>query len=210
MDWYVIVSFLTATLLLLMTPGPVMAIVGHNTLRHGVSAGLLTVLGIEIGEICLLGATCMGLMISSEILPELFRWMSLAGALYLVWLAAGTLRVRSMPARIRTGAGSPRPLMAGFAVALGNPTAVIFYAAFFPQFINPTRPISEQVLLLGAMDLLTALVFDLMSVLTFASICRLTGLRRLAGFAELASAAVYVAIAVITAVSFVKSFLRES
>jgi hypothetical protein len=54
MDWYVIAPFLIATFLLLITPGPVMVIVGYNTLRYGVTAGLLTVLGVELGEICLL------------------------------------------------------------------------------------------------------------------------------------------------------------
>jgi len=41
-DWYVIAPFLMATLFLLMTPGPVMAIVAHNTLRDGATGGLKT------------------------------------------------------------------------------------------------------------------------------------------------------------------------
>jgi threonine/homoserine/homoserine lactone efflux protein len=205
MDWYVIASFLTATLLLLMTPGPVMAIVGHNTLRYGATAGLLTVLGIELGEVCLFGATFVGLMISGEFLPELFRWLSLAGALYLVWLAVAALRSRYMPSRTQADAGSPRPLVAGITVAFGNPTAIVFYAAFFPQFIDPKYSISEQMLQLGATYLLTALVFDLISVVAFANVCLPAGLRRFAGFAELASGAVYVAIAVFTVISFMKA-----
>lgn len=205
MDWYVIASFLISTLLLLITPGPVMVMVGHNTLRYGVTAGLLTVLGVELGEVCLLSATFTGFMIASEFLPELFRWLSLAGAVYLAWLAVAALRSRYMPSRTRIGASSPRPLVAGMTVAFGNPTAIIFYAAFFPQFLNPGHSIAGQVLQLGAMYLLTSLTFDLVSVLVFAGMYRPTGLKRFASFAELASAAVYGVIAVVTVISFISA-----
>jgi threonine/homoserine/homoserine lactone efflux protein len=87
-----------------------MVIVGYNTLRYGVTAGLLTVLGVELGEVCLLSATFAGFLMASEFLPELFRWLSLAGAVYLVWLAVAALRSRYTPSRAQTGACSPRAL----------------------------------------------------------------------------------------------------
>jgi homoserine/homoserine lactone efflux protein len=205
MDWSVTASFLVSTLLVLITPGPVMVIVGHNTLRYGVTAGLLTVLGVELGEVCLLSATFTGFLIASELLPELFRWLSLAGAVYLVWLAVAALRSRYVPSRTRTGASSSRPIVAGITVAFGNPTAIIFYTAFFPQFLDPAHSISRQVLQLGAMYLFASLTFDLISVLVFAGLYRPTGLKRLASFAELASAAIYGAIAVVTVISFVSA-----
>jgi threonine/homoserine/homoserine lactone efflux protein len=205
MDWHVIASFLISTLLLLITPGPVMVIVGHNTLRYGMTAGLLTVLGVELGEVCLLSATFTGFLMVSEFLPELFRWLSLVGAVYLIWLAVAALRSRYMPSRTRTGASSPRPLVAGITVAFGNPTAIIFYTAFFPQFLDPGHSISGQVLQLGALYLSTSLIFDLISVLVFAGMYRPTGLKRLASFAELASAAVYGVIAVVAVVSFMSA-----
>lgn len=60
MDWYLLGAFLIETLLVVMAPGPVMAIVAHNTLRHGTAAGLFTVIGVELGELCLLTATLVG------------------------------------------------------------------------------------------------------------------------------------------------------
>ncbi len=182
MDWYVIASFLISTLLLLITPGPVMVMVGHNTLRYGVTAGLLTVLGVELGEICLLSATFTGFLIASEFLPQLFRWLSLAGAVYLVWLAVAALRSRYMPSRTRIVAGSARPLVAGMTVAFGNPTAIIFYTAFFPQFLDPGHSIAGQVLQLGAMYLFTSLIFDLISVAVIGSHASASGLKRFASF----------------------------
>jgi threonine/homoserine/homoserine lactone efflux protein len=204
-DWYVAASFLTATLFLLMTPGPVMAIVAHNTLRDGATGGLKTAIGIELGEICLLGVTFAGLMLSGELLPALFRWFSLAGALYLVWLAVSTLRSRYMPSRSARTTGSSKPILDGLTVAFGNPTALVFYAAFFPQFINLEHSIPEQILQLGALYLCAALLFDLTCVLAFACLRLPAGLARFAGFAELGSAAVYLAIATVTVVGFMKA-----
>lgn len=204
-DWYVVASFLMATLLLLMTPGPVMAIVAHNTLRDGATGGLKTAIGIELGEICLLGVTFAGLMISGELLPALFRWISLAGALYLVWLAVSTLRSRYMPSRNARATGSSKPILDGLTVAFGNPTALVFYAAFFPQFIDLDHSIPEQILQLGALYLCAALLFDLTCVLAFACVRRPAGLARFAGIAEWGSAAVYLAIATVTVVGFMKT-----
>ena len=202
MDWYIAASFLMASLLLLVTPGPVMAIVAHNTLRDGATGGLKTAIGIELGEICLLGVTFTGLMISGEMLPALFRWISLAGALYLIWLAVSTLRSRYAPSRSARATGSSKPLLDGLTVAFGNPTALVFYAAFFPQFIDFDQAIPEQILQLGAMYLCTALLFDLVCVLAFACIKLPAGFARFAGFAALGSAAVYLAIATATVVGF--------
>jgi threonine/homoserine/homoserine lactone efflux protein len=204
-DWYVAASFLMATLFLLMTPGPVMAIVAHNTLRDGAAGGLRTAIGIELGEICLLGVTFAGLMISGELLPELFRWISLAGAAYLAWLAVSTLRSRYMPSPSTRVTGSSRPILDGLTVALGNPTALVFYAAFFPQFIDFDHSIPEQILQLGAMYLCAALLFDLTFVLVFACMRRPAGATWFGDLTALASAAVYLAIATVTVVGFLKA-----
>jgi threonine/homoserine/homoserine lactone efflux protein len=113
MDWYLLGPFLIATLLVVMMPGPVMAIVAHNTLRHGTAAGLLTVVGVELGELCLLTATFMGVTVSAELFPVLFRWLGLAGTLYLAWLAASVLRSHCTPVR-NTIATYPRmPVVEG-------------------------------------------------------------------------------------------------
>jgi threonine/homoserine/homoserine lactone efflux protein len=204
-DWYVAASFLMATLFLLMTPGPVMAIVAHNTLRDGAAGGLKTAIGIELGEICLLGVTFAGLMISGEFLPALFRWISLAGALYLVWLAVSTLRSRYMPSSSARATGSSKPIIDGLTVALGNPTALVFYAAFFPQFINFDHSIPEQILQLGTMYLCAALLFDVTFVLAFACIRPPAGVTRFGDATALGSAAVYLAIATVTVVGFLKA-----
>jgi homoserine/homoserine lactone efflux protein len=206
MDWYLLGPFLIATLLVVMAPGPVMAIVAHNTLRHGTAAGLLTVVGVELGELCLLTATFMGVTVSAELFPVLFRWLGLAGTFYLAWLAASALRSHDTPARSTIATCARMPVVEGLTVAFANPAVLVFYTAFFPQFLHPDRPVTQQSVTLGAIYLFAALTFDLVFVLTLARI-RLPAVRgRLGSMMKLGSAAVYLAIAIIGIVGFVDAW----
>jgi threonine/homoserine/homoserine lactone efflux protein len=205
-DWYLLGPFLIATLLVVMAPGPVMAIIAHNTLRHGTAAGLLTVVGVELGELCLLTATFIGVTVSAELLPVLFRWLGLAGTLYLAWLAASVLRSHDTPVRNTIATGTRRPVVEGLTVAFSNPAALVFYTAFFPQFLHPDRPVAEQVAVLGAIYLFTALTFDLVLVLTLARIQLPAACGRFGSVMRLGSAAVYLTIAIIGVVGFAQAW----
>lgn len=198
MDWNSLAQFSAATLLILITPGPIMAIIAHSTLRHGAMAGLSTAIGVELGEMCLLGAIFAGLSLSGELLPALLRWLSLAGALYLIWLAAGALRLRNRPLRCPNLSRARTPLLDGLTIAFANPAALLFYAAFFPQFIDPDHSISKQ------MTLLSVIYFCMRSVSAFACVLTVARLRLPVGctqvgrFANLGSATLYLSVAVIT------------
>jgi threonine/homoserine/homoserine lactone efflux protein len=202
-DWNSLAQFTAATLLVLITPGPVMAIIAHNTLRHGAMAGLSTVIGLELGEVCLLGAISTGLMLAGEFLPVLFRWLSLVGAFYLIWLAAGALRLRDQSPRNPNFSCSRMPILDGLTIAFANPAALAFYAAFFPQFIDPDQPILGQMIALGAIYVCIALAFDSACVLTVARLRLPAAGTRIGMFANLGSAIVYLSIALITVLSFI-------
>jgi threonine/homoserine/homoserine lactone efflux protein len=130
-----------------------MAIIAHNTLRHGAMAGLSTTIGVEFGEVCLLGAMFAGLSLSGELLPLLLGWLSLAGALYLIWLAAGALRLRHRPSRSPNLSRTRPPVLDGLTIAFANPAALLFYAAFLPQFTDPDNSITTQIILFSAIYL---------------------------------------------------------
>jgi threonine/homoserine/homoserine lactone efflux protein len=197
-DWNSLAQFSAATLLILITPGPVMAIIAHNTLRHGAMAGLSTAIGVELGEVCLLGAMFAGLSLSGELLPVLFRWLSLAGALYLIWLAAGALRLRNRPSRRPNLSRARTPVLDGLTIAFASPAALLFYAAFFPQFMDPDHSISKQVVLLSAIYVCMRSVSASACVFTVARLRLPVGCAQVGRFANLGSAAVYLSIAIIT------------
>ena len=205
MDWNSLAQFSAATLLLLITPGPIMAIIAHNTLRHGVTAGLSTAVGVELAEVCLLGAIFAGLSLSRELLPALFRWLSLAGALYLIWLAAGALHLRHRPSRTPNLSPARTPILDGLMIAFANPAALLFYAAFFPQFIDPDHSISKQMVLLSAIYICMRSVSASACVLTVARLRLPVGCAQAARFANLGSAAVYLSIALVTVLSLMEA-----
>lgn len=180
-----------ATLLILITPSPVMAIIAHNTLPHGTMAGLSAAIGVELGEVCLLAAMFAGLSVSGELLPVLFRWLSLAGAPYLIWLAAGALRLRSRPSRCPSLFCIRPPILDGLTIAFANPAALLFYAAFFPQFIDPEHSISKQMVLLSAIYVCMRSVSASACVFTVARLRLPVGCAQVGRFANLGSAAIY-------------------
>jgi threonine/homoserine/homoserine lactone efflux protein len=199
-DWNSLAQFSAATLLVFITPGPIMAIIAYNTLRRGTMAGLSTVIGVELGEVCLLGVVFGGLSFSGELLPVLFPWLSLAGVLYLIWPAASALRLRNEPSRC------PRdraPVLDGLAIAFANPAALLFYAAFFPQFTDPDHPISSQMVLLSAIYVCMRALCASACVVTVACLRPSIGRAQAGRSANLVNAAVYLGIAVIGVLRFV-------
>ncbi|TIS99054.1 MAG: LysE family translocator [Mesorhizobium sp.] len=205
MDWNSLVQFLAAELLILITPGPIMAIVAHSTLRRGAMAGLSTAIGAEVGEVCLLGAMFAGLSLSGELLPVLFRWLSLAGALYLIWLAAGALRLHNRPSQRPNSSRARAPVLDGLTIAFVNPAALLFYAAFFPQFIDPGHSISEQMIVLSAVYVCTALAFRSACVLTVARLRLPVCCAQVGRFANMGSAVVFLSVAVFTVLRLIES-----
>ena len=109
--------------------------------------------GVGVGDACLLGATFAGLRLSSELLSAVFRWLSLAGALYLIWLAAEALLVRRGTSQTAILSCCRKPLLDGLTIAFANPAALLFYTAFFPQFIDRNDSIAEQMIVLSALYL---------------------------------------------------------
>ncbi|HEY7689348.1 MAG TPA: LysE family transporter [Dongiaceae bacterium] len=203
MDYGIAASFVLATLVFLVTPGPVMAMVTHNTLRSGAPAGLMTAIGAEIGKVALIGLMFAGLSVFRELRPEMLRWLSLFAALYLLWRAANMLRYRHVRARTRAAMQSSRPLFDGLTVGIGHPTALAFFSAFLPQFVNAGEPMTEPMLRLTACYLGTALLFDVAFILVVSSIRIPAGHGRFGGFAELGSVAVYLAIATAATADFI-------
>lgn len=141
-------------------PGPTVTLVIANSLRHGRRAGLLNVAGTQIGLAIMIGVGGIGLASLIEAIGHWFDWLRLAGAAYLVWL--GWKMIRSSGQGDETTA--PRPprggfLVQGVLVALSNPKTLLFFGAFFPQFINPTRDYGLQIAIMG----LTAMLFAALS-----------------------------------------------
>ena len=112
-------------------------------------------------------AAAVGLGALIRALPDVFAFLTVAGAVYLIWLGlrALTAAVRGGGA-ISTGPTSEgSPLAQGFAVQIANPKAVLFFSAVLPPFIDLSRPLVPQLVTFAAatigLDILTMPAYGL-------------------------------------------------
>ncbi len=152
-------TFLLSCIIIMLVPGPAVTLIVANSLRHGRRAGLLNVGGIQLGLAVTLVVVLLGLASLIAALGGWFMWIRLAGAAYLIWLGVKLLR-----ARHEEGVTSTPPrggfFLQGLAVSLSNPKTLLFFGAFFPQFIDTSRDFTTQVLIMGASAMLVAALTD--------------------------------------------------
>jgi threonine/homoserine/homoserine lactone efflux protein len=154
-------AYLVACLVIVIVPGPTVTLIIANSIRHGTRAGLLNMLGTQLGLAVMIGVVGIGLTSLIESMGHWFDWLRLAGAAYLIWL--GWKMIRSSGEGSETAAARPPRggfLLQGALVALSNPKTLVFFGAFFPQFIDPARDHGLQILIMGLTAMLFAAVSD--------------------------------------------------
>ncbi|MGE0332475.1 MAG: LysE family translocator [Ramlibacter sp.] len=157
--------YVAAVALLILTPGPTMLMCMTNALNHGprramtsVAGAVTAVLGVK-----LLSALGLGALLSAS--EAAFTAVKVAGAAYLVWLGIKTFR-SGAALQLGQGAAPGRSFyLQGLLVGASNPKAVLFFAAFFPQFLNPAAPMAPQLAILA----LTFVAFEF-AVLTLCAL----------------------------------------
>ncbi len=144
--------FITAGLLLNITPGPdVLYIVGRS-LGQGRAAGVVSALGIAAGTLFHIGAATSGLSALMAAQPLAYDAVRYAGAAYLVWLGVQALRSKGAALTVRALDRTPlrQIFFQGVTTNALNPKVAIFFLAFLPQFTDPARgPVWMQMLALG-------------------------------------------------------------
>ena len=161
MSLSVYLAFLLACAVVMIVPGPSVTLILANSLRHGRRAGLLNVAGGQVGLALTAGVVLLGLASLIAAMGAWFVWLRLAGAAYLIWLGVKLL----LGAGGIEAAAAPRTPRGGFflqalAVSLSNPKTLLFFGAFFPQFIDAKGDFTLQVLIMGATAMGVAAVTD--------------------------------------------------
>ena len=155
-------GFLLAVTVLMLIPGPNVALIVANSVAYGVRYGLLTVIGTCSAMVLQLLLTGLGL---TELLGQagtLFGWVRWAGVAYLVVLGVRQWRAPVVDlTRTPPQPRSPRTIFGrAVLVSLTNPKTLLFYGTFFPQFIVPGRAIGLQVAVLSGLFVAVALAVD--------------------------------------------------
>lgn len=165
-----LLTFVLASAVLAIAPGPDNIFVLAQSALHGRRAGLLITLGLCTGLIVHTLAVALGVAAVIQTSAVAFTVLKVAGAAYLLYLAWGALRAASS----QTTAGGDMRLTAwalyrrGIIMNISNPKVAIFFLAFLPQFADPAQgAVTQQLLLLGGLFILVAwILFSLIAVLS--------------------------------------------
>jgi len=135
--------FITAGILLNLTPGPDTLYILGRSIAQGREAGVASALGISAGSIFHTFAAALGLSAILATSALAFGTIKLIGGAYLVFLGIKMLLDRrkqlSLPSnfRRRTTIAAFRQ---GVVTNVLNPKVALFFLAFLPQFIDPVSP----------------------------------------------------------------------
>lgn len=158
--------FLTAAVVLALTPGPGVFYVLTRSLRGGRAEGVASSVGTAIGGLGHVVAAALGLSAVLMASAFAFNLVKYVGALYLIYLGVMTLRGRQEldldGEGVSVGAADTRrALTQGIVTEALNPKTALFFLAFLPQFIDPNGGVVAQFLLLGAISVTLNTTVDL-------------------------------------------------
>lgn len=155
-------TFVLVVLVLFLIPGPAVLLTLTQTVKGGLKAGIITGVGIAVGDLIHTVAAVLGLsaiLMTSAVAFELVKYL---GAAYLIFLGIKALfektkkQPEKAPGKKENSAVSFRQALL---IELLNPKTALFFLAFLPQFVQPGgAPVVFQLLTLG-------LTFVLMSIL---------------------------------------------
>jgi threonine/homoserine/homoserine lactone efflux protein len=156
-------ALVLATALLVAVPGPNVALIIANTLRHGFRFGVVTVLGTTLGIALQLTLVVAGLVTVLTIAASFMMWVKWAGVAYLLYLGIKTWRqpVDDLSSITASKETARTVFLQGFGMAVINPKTLIFNAAFLPQFVAANAGPSE-LLMMAVVYLSVLLVGDLL------------------------------------------------
>jgi threonine/homoserine/homoserine lactone efflux protein len=138
--------YVAAVALLIVTPGPTMLMCMTNSINHGPRRAMTSVAGsvTAVMGVMLLSAMGLGALLAAS--EAAFTIAKVIGAGYLIWLGIRTFRSTTVLHVDDRAAGPPRRsfYLQGLMVGASNPKSVLFFAAFFPQFLEPAAPFAPQ------------------------------------------------------------------
>ena len=138
-------TFLASCFILSVIPGPSVLVVTSQSIANGWRAALVCIAGELLGGVCLMAASLLGVGAVVAASPLAFLALKWVGVGFLLTLGAKALRTARRPASRQPQQAPIRgSFNAGFWTSLLNPKSLVFYLAFFTQFIDTARPLPIQ------------------------------------------------------------------
>lgn len=148
-----ILALAIAVFVLGATPGPAVFAIVARALASGLTPAVAFNIGVIVGDLMLLLLAIFGLAAVSLAMGDWFVLVKIAGGLYLIWLGWKMWRAEpAVPGATRPDRSNQfrRNVISGFVLTLGNPKAIVFYAAFLPTFIDLSHVTSMGIITICA------------------------------------------------------------
>lgn len=166
MEIWKLLLFIPACFALNMTPGPNNLLSMNNARCYGFQAALVAGLGRIAAFSGMIALAASGLAVVLYTSETLFFLIKLFGATYLLWIAFNLWRSQTSPvADIERNKDWFGLVKQEFALAAGNPKAILIFTAFLPQFVDVTANVNTQFFILGS----TFLVLEMLAISIYAA-----------------------------------------
>lgn len=165
-----VIPFLTASVILTVSPGPDIIYVLVQSIANGRKAGLVTTLGLVSGILVHTSLVAFGVSAIIKESDDLFMIIKIVGALYLFYLAYKVIKSGhsiSITSSVAPEKNIGHLYKRGFIMNVINPKVTIFFLAFFPGFLwEPEANTISQFFILGFLFMLQAfLIFGFVAIL---------------------------------------------
>jgi len=170
-----VVALIAATIALVLIPGPNVALIVANSLKHGLRHGLVTAIGTTAGIGAQLFLVVAGMAALVGVVASALAWIKWTGVAYLLYLGVRTWRE---PAGDLAAVGAQSvkgTFWRGFGLAVVNPKTLLFNAAFLPQFVGGHNGLTAELFLLAGIFLLVIIIGDALWAIFAASARRWLG-----------------------------------
>ncbi len=152
MDPILFASFIAATLMIVISPGPSCALAASQAVKHGPRAAILSVLGDALGSITHIIIAVVSLNVLINAAEVILPYLQIAGGMFILFLAyKAFFGAKGEAYNVKA---SRYAFWGGFFACVTNPKAIVFFVALFPGFISPELSIGFQSLVYGAIFVL--------------------------------------------------------
>lgn len=172
MNFALTLSYALVVILLIATPGPVVALVINTAATTGPRKAVQTAIGANGASLGLIAVAAMIISGAAVLEPETLKWIGIVGCLYIAWLAIAAIRQHASPQSdtSRTPTATHGGWFKGFLVGISNPKDILFFVALFPQFIQVTNSFAGSIGLLAAIWIILDLLILGLYILLLGSV----------------------------------------
>ena len=151
MTWEIWIAYVTTVFIFLVSPGPSHLFMLSTSLSNGFNKSWATGAGDLTAHLWQISAAAIGLVSFIYVFQNFFMVVKWAGVAFLIYLGVCQFRKKTSAAAYDKSNVKSRMVLfwRGFITSSANPKAVVFFAALFPQFINPAKPTGHQFAILG-------------------------------------------------------------